>query len=189
MMKHVKQRKTWRIGILAVLSMALLTSFSCKNTNDPEMLATILAQNICGAAVDVFLNGVYQFSVEHATDETIPDVPFGTYTLEARKKGEDMLVFSGPLDITDNLKYIWVIEGPSYIVISNQYGESLDIYMNGSFVGPVPDKEGRVIPSIGFGTHEMVAARSVDGIVVEKLNLEVVEVAEYQWTIIKPITN
>jgi hypothetical protein len=100
-----------------------------------------------------------------------------------------MLVFSGPLDITDNLKYIWVIEGPSYIVITNKYGETLDIYMNGSFVGPVPDKEGWVIPSVGFGTHEMVAARSVDGIVVEKLNLEVVEVAEYQWTIIKPITN
>jgi len=115
-MKHIKQRKICRIGILVVVSMVLLVSSDCRNTTEPEILADITAQNLCGAAVDVFFNGVYQFSLEHATDETIFDVPFGSYTLEAKKKGEEMLVFSGPIDIADSLTYIWVIEGPSVII-------------------------------------------------------------------------
>jgi len=182
-MKHIKQRKICRIGILVVVSMVLLVSSDCRNTTEPEILADITAQNLCGAAVDVFFNGVYQFSVEHATDETIFDVPFGSYTLEAKKKGAAMLVFSGPIDIADSLTYIWVIEGPSVIIIGNAYGEALDIYLNGSYAGQVPKDESREIANIAFGTHYLGATRARDNIVVEELTLEIEEVAKYAWLI------
>jgi len=125
MTKHVTQRKIWKIGIFAVLSLAILVSSSCKGSSDPDILANIIAQNLCGAAVDIFMDDVYQFSVEFATDETIYDVSFGTYNLEARKKGEEAVVYSDTMEITQSLNYIVVIEGPSYIVIENKYGESL----------------------------------------------------------------
>ncbi len=183
MMKHVKQRKIRRIGILVVLSMVLLASSNCRNTTEPEILADIVAQNLCGAAVDVFFDGVYQFSVEHATDETIFDIPFGSYTLEAKKKGEEMVVFSGPIEIADSLTYIWVIEGPSVIIVGNAYGEALDIYMNGSYAGQVPTDQSREIANIAFGTHYMGATRARDNVVVEELTLEIEEVAKYAWLI------
>ncbi len=188
MTKHVTQRKIWKIGIFAVLSLAILVSSSCKGSSDPDILANIIAQNLCGAAVDIFMDDVYQFSVEFAADETIYDVSFGTYNLEARKKGEEAVVYSDTIEITQSLNYIVVIEGPSYIVIENKYGEFLDIYMNGTLVGQVPDEGGRVIPKVAFGTHELAATRSVDGLVVETFTLEVEDVAEYLWTIIKPAT-
>ncbi len=189
MTKHVTQRKTWKIGILAVLGLALLVSFSCKGPSDPDILANIIAQNLCGAAVDIFMDDVYQFSVEFAADETIYDVSVGTYNLEAKKKGEEAVVYSDTIEITQSLNYIVVIEGPSYIVIENKYGESLNIYMNGTLIGSVPDGGGRVIAKVAFGTHELAATRTVDGVVVETLTLEVEDVGEYLWTIIKPATN
>ncbi|MFA9453935.1 MAG: hypothetical protein ACERK6_08475 [Candidatus Aminicenantaceae bacterium] len=183
MMKHAKQRNIFRIGTLVVLSMVLLASFSCTNTTEPEVLADIVAQNLCGAAVDVFLDGVYQFSVEHATDETIYDLPFGSYTLEAKKKGEEMLVFSGPIEVTESLRYIWVILGPSTILIGNAYGETIDIYMNGSYAGQIPTDESREIPNIAFGTHYLGATRVRDNVVVDELTLEIEDVGNYAWLI------
>jgi hypothetical protein len=152
MTKHVIQRKTWKIGIFAVLSLALLVSSSCKSPSDPDIFANIIAQNLCGAAVDA-------------------------------------VVYSDTIEITQSLNYIVVIEGPSYIVIENKYGESLDIYMNGTRIGSVADGGGRVITKVTFGTHNLAATRSVDGVVVEELTLEVEDVAEYLWTIIKPATD
>jgi hypothetical protein len=188
MKKHTALRKIGKVGTFALLGLALLVSFSCKSATEPEVLANIIAQNLSGAALDIFRDGVYQFSVEHATDETIRDLPLGTYNLQAKKKGEDIQVTSDTLEVTQSSNYVWVIEGPSYIVIENKYGVSLDIYMNGTYVGPVPKDEGRVITKVAFGSHELAAARSQDGLVVEQLTLEVNDVAEYIWTIEPPAT-
>lgn len=189
MTKHVTHRKSWKVGIFVVLSLALMVSYSCKSPSEPDIAANIVAQNLCGTALDIFLDGVYQFSVEFATDETIYDVPAGTYHLQAKKKGEELLVYNDTLEITQSLNYIVVIEGPSYIVVENQYGQSLNVYMNGILVGGVPDKEGAVIPKVAFGTHELAAVRASDNLLVESLTLEVQDVAEYRWTIPPPDTD
>jgi hypothetical protein len=39
---------------------------------------------------------------------------------------------------------------------------------------------------VGFGSHELAAARSQDGLVVQQLTLNVEDVAEYIWTITPP---
>jgi len=175
--------KGWKVGFLALLGLVLIVTPHCKNTTDPDTLADIVAQNLCGAGVDVFLDGAFQFTVEHASDETISGVSFGTYQLEAKKKGTEILVFSGPIECTQSLKYIWVIEGPSKIVVGNAYGEAIDIYMNGVYAGEVPKDATREIPNIGFGTHELAAARTRDGVQIEKVTIEIEDVAIYQWLI------
>ncbi len=188
MTKHVSHREPWKIGIFVVLCLALLVSYSCKGPGEPDLLANIVAQNLCGAALDIFLGGVYQFSVEFAADETIYDLPIGNYNLQAKKKGEEILVYSETIEITQSLNYIVVIEGPSLIVFANEYGETLNFYMNGVLIGGVPDQEGAVIPNVAFGTHELAAARAPDNLLVDSLTLEVDDVAEYVWLVGPPAT-
>jgi hypothetical protein len=180
---HRSQRRRWKIGFFALLALVLIFTPHCKNTTEPETVADILAQNLCGAAVDVFLDGVYKFTVDHATDERISGLPFATYMLEAKKMGTEILVFSEPIDLTQSLTYIWVIEGPSVILIGNAYGEDLDIFMNETYAGGVPADESREIPKVGFGNHNLAAFRARDNILVEELSLDIEDVAKYVWLI------
>ena len=175
--------------MFVVLSLAVLVSNSCKSPSEPDILANIIAQNLCGTAVDIFLDGVYQFYVEFAADETIYNVPVGTYSLQAKKKGEELLVYSDTVEVTQSLNYVVVIEGPSHIVVQNLYGESLYIYMNSILVGTVSNNDGAVIPNVTFGTHELAAVRTSDNILVESLTLNVEDVAEYFWIISAPDTD
>jgi len=186
MTKHVTLRKTGKIGTFAVLCLAILVSGSCKSPSEPEIFANIVAQNLCGAAVDIFMDGVYQFTVEFAADETIYDVPVGTYSLQAKKQGEEVLVYSDTIEITQSLNYIVVIEGPSHIIVKNDYGQAVNVYMNGVLVGGIQSNQGVVIPNVAFGTHELAASRTSDNLLVDSISLEVEDVAEYVWIIAPP---
>jgi hypothetical protein len=180
---HKSRRRRWKPGLFALLSLILIAFPHCKDTTGPENMADILAQNLCGAPVDVFLDGVYQFTVEHATDKRISGLSFATYMLEAKKQGTEILVFSEPMEVNQTITYIWVIDGASVILIGNDYGEDLDIFMNEIYAGVVPNKESREIPNVGFGTHKLEAVRVRDNIKIDEISLDIEEVARYVWLI------
>ncbi len=181
--KDKGKRQVFRI--LALFGIFLLALIGCKNPGGPdaEIKANIFISNECGVAIDVFLDGNFQFSIEFLYYEVIQDVSQGVYEIVVRKKGTEYPVSSDFITVNTSGDYWVTILSPATLKVINEYGQTLDIYTNGHYQGELEDQESQIFTNMPYGEHILEAAKTADNTLVESLILEVIENKEYTWTI------
>lgn len=190
MIKSKDMRKMVYAGMIVFLGIFILTSISCKNPNSPDQeptYATITVGNVCGAALDIFMNGTFQFSVENLESKVILNLSIGTYELEAKKKDTEILVASETYEISQLSDYIWTVQSSAIITVKNEYGETLSIYTDGSYQDDLADQDTMLFQNVPFGEHLLEAVRPSDEVKVASITVNVTENITYSWTIIPPL--
>ncbi len=185
MSKLIKMKRIRNAAILTVTGILLLCLMNCNNSTTPEndyVEANVIVINECGLAADVHLDGIFQFSLDNGNNGTIERVVQGTHTFEAYVTGTETLVSSETYEIADGNDYYWTIDGPSTITITNGYGQALQIYVDGVYLGDIGDTETQSITKVSFGVYTLEAIDS-NSIIVASTIIEVNEVKEYFWTI------
>jgi len=158
---------------------------SCKSPENPdiEITANIFVSNECGLEIDVFMDGVFQFSIEFLYYEVIENVSAGTYEIVAKKKDTEEEIMTDTVDVNASDDYWVSILYSASLKIINEYGEILNIYTNGSLQGELEDKESQVFDNVPYGEHVLEASKTSDNTLVASTTINVVEEKEYTWTI------
>ena len=172
-----------RLPVLAA-GILLLFSSSCKNSTGPDFFeVTLVAYNNSGTAVDIFLDDEYRITLEYGASGGITGVSNGSHQLIVKQKGLELLITTQQIVINEESEYTWVIDGPSSIKITNNYGEALRIYSGSSLMGDIENNDSQSITEVPFGTHELLAVRISDLEAVKAVTIVVTEVKEYTWII------
>jgi hypothetical protein len=187
-MRNQNQGGTPRIlGAAFVLGFLLLGISGCKNSTTPEgnEKPRIIVRNNIGIAVDIYLDGVFQFYLEQKEYYYIENVSPKTYSLEARKKGTEIVLQTAKMDVTENRDYYWTISSSAVVTITNRYGETLSIYADGTYQTDVGDQSSASIQSAPYGEHLFEAKRPNQTEVLASTRIEVLSDKVYTWTIAK----
>lgn len=175
-----------RNAVLFSLCLALLLPvISCKSVTSPdeEFEARILVYNNCGATVDIFLDSVLQFTISTGSNATINNLTEAVHKLDAFLTGTSVLVLTQSFDATAAGDYTWTIDGQASIMITNEYGETVDIYVDGEYYGYLAADDAGPITEVPFGTYNFEATPQEESTVISTITIEVTEVKEYAWTI------
>lgn len=172
-------------GTAASLGLLLMILLSCKSPSSPEEeVAYINVSNTCGVAVDIFVDDVYKKTVENDSDTKFTVIDEGTYILEAFKTGTEILAAHGEVRVYIGGEYSWNVEGPSTIIVTNSYGETLYIHINGTYLGDLDDGYSEQIEKVTFGEHT-VEGKKANGEVAATITFQVEDAADYFWEILK----
>jgi hypothetical protein len=184
-MRFKNKGKRRAFEIITLFGMFLLALNGCKNPEGPDadIKANLFISNECGVAIDVFMDGNFQFSVEYLDYKVIQNISRGVYNVVIKKKDTEDLVTSDSVNVNTSGDYWITILSPASLNVINEYGETLDIYTNGQYQGELDDQESQVFTNIPYGEHILEAAKTADDTLVETVTLEVVENKEYTWTI------
>ncbi len=177
----------WTACILILSFIFVFLMISCKSPNSPENIqANIFVSNECGIAIDVYVNGAFKFSLEFLIYEVVENVSGGTYVIVAKKKDTAEQIATETVNVNASGEYWVSILSAASLNIVNNYGETLNIYTNGSLQGELGDGENQVFTHVPYGEHELEAAKTSDNTLVASTTLNVLEEKEYTWTIKKP---
>ncbi len=184
-----QQPASFTIPTYAILTCLLLLSFSvsCKSItgSDDEFSASIVVSNNFGATLDIHLDDSLQFALESGSTQAIENLTQGLHTLEAFLTGTSTLIESESFDATAEGDYEWPINGKATIVVTNKYGEILQIYESGEYLGVVEDDDSVSIADVPFGSFSFEATLLNQTAVVASASVTVTAIAEYTWTITK----
>ena len=176
----MKRIKWTSLGIFVLAGILCFSSIQCKKN---VLQANVIIDNQCGVRVDVFLDGVYKFSLDYQANNEIENVELGTHVFTAQVAGTQNVVATITFNVSAYNDFLWAIETSASIVISNLYGESLSIYADGGYVGELADQQTETMPKVPFGDHQLEAQKSSDGTTVATLLISVNENKEYNWNI------
>jgi hypothetical protein len=182
---NIKNRKKfWATGIILLLSIFVCSMTGCKSPDSPDVIrANISVSNECGLAIDVYMDGSYQFTLEFLEYATIQSVAEGVYEIVAKKKDTGEVITTEIVNV-NAFGEIWVsILSAASIKIINQYGETLNIYTNGSLQGELVDDYFQVFYNVPYGEHVLEASKTSDNTLVASITISVVEEKEYTWTV------
>lgn len=174
-----------RTAVSLLLSGLMIFVLSeCKSsTSSSTGEADIAVTNEYGEALNIYMDGVYQFLLEYKDTKEIDNVSLATHKLEARKVGTDAVVDSKEIDVEDKQDYTWTINGPPRIQVTNNYGETLSIYMDYTYQFDLRDKEDRWIYDVTFADHFLQAIRPSTGKEVASKTITVNEDTTYSWSV------
>ncbi|MFW6124338.1 MAG: hypothetical protein ACOC5G_03870 [Acidobacteriota bacterium] len=188
MIKTKKKKKTHFAKMIVWVGILMVASLSCENPTSPDQestYATITVGNVCGAALDIYMNGTFQFSVEYLESNVITNLSKGTYELEAKKKNTEMQVSSQTFEISQLFDYIWTVQSSAIITIKNDYGETLSIYTDGEYKDDLKDQNSMLLQNVPFGEHLLEAFKPTDETKVSSTTVNIDENITYTWTISK----
>jgi hypothetical protein len=186
MVDQRKPKKAFSLGVGLCLVSLALASFSCKNpTSGGQAQPSITVNNGSGIALDIYMDGNFQFYLNDNEYYIIQNVSLGTHLLEAKKKDTGILMKSYTANIEANSDYIWTIVSGASLKITNHYGETLDIYGDGTYQTDIPDQSDLVIPTIPYGEHLIEAKIQGGTTVVASTTFEIMEDITYTWVIEK----
>jgi hypothetical protein len=188
MMKYKKYERYPRIRFIFLLSIFLLTVFSCKNTTGPENETAeinITVSNECGIAVDVYMDKNFQFSVEYLESKTIRDVALGDHEFEAKKKGTETLLSFLSVELTERVDFVWTLESEASLHVANEYGETLDIYGDDNLISDIDALGTLIIENVLLGEHAFKALRQSDQTEIASITIDFTENVPYFWTVKK----
>ncbi len=183
-----KKEIIWRaLRISVCLGLLLLAGSGCKNSTTPDGndKPRITVRNNCGIAVDIYMDGTYKFFLEHKEYYYIEDVPVGTHLLVAKRKGTDKVLKSETAEIAAASNYTWTLNSTASVAITNNYGETLSIYGDGTYQTDLKNGEANSISNITYGEHLFEAKQQGTSTVVASTNIEITEDKGYTWTITK----
>lgn len=172
--------------IIALMGFFIYTSGSCKSNTTPEITeASITITNKCGIQVDIFINDVWKVTMVHLQSSTLSIPELGVYEFEARKAGTDTVVASDTANINAYSNYTWTVMTSASISITNNYGESIDVYGDGTYQGTIEDQQSASIDRIPYGQHLMEATKQGDANIIASITLDITENKTYTWTVTK----
>ena len=187
-MRTKKKEIIWRaLRISVCLGLLLLAGSGCKNSTTPDGndKPRITVRNNCGIAVDIYMDGTYKFFLEHKEYYYIEDVPVGTHLLVAKRKGTDKVLKSETAEIAAASNYTWTLNSTASVAITNNYGETLSIYGDGTYQTDVDDQVTAQIGKVDYGGHLFEAKRPNQTEVLASTTIEVLGDNVYTWTITK----
>ena len=173
-------------GIILWMSFFLLALTSCKSTTSPEVEATtarMTVNNDCGIAVDIYMDKNFQFSVEYQESETILDISIGEHEVEAKNKVTEIVLSSLSVELLEPREYILTIQSEASVHITNEYGESLNIYGDGDLLSDIGSLGTLIIENVLYGVHLLEAKKVSDGTTVASISIDFAENKAYFWTI------
>ena len=183
-MKIKNRTKPLITARIVVFGIFMCSIVSCKSPESTENItAKIFVSNECGIAIDVYMDGVFQFSIEFLYYEVIQNVPKGVYQIVAKKKGSEEVVAEDTVDVYTSGEYWVSVLSSASLKIINEYGETLNIYTNGSLQGELDHEESQVFENVPYGEHKLEASKTSDNTLVASTVISVVEEKEYTWTI------
>jgi hypothetical protein len=182
-MRKKDQKKILTCGILAFLLVFLCSSIGCKKI--AALVTDLVIDNQCGVAVDIFMDGTYLFSIEYLENKTAEDVAQGSHFLEAKKRGTGIIVASITQEVVGGGNLLWIVETSASITVTNEFGEELRIYANGTYIGNLADKQSDTVANVIYATHQFDANKASDNTNVASHTFNVVDNIEYTWTIRK----
>jgi len=182
-MRHNTVFKT--AAVLSFCLGLLFLSMSCKSVNGPdeEFEARLLIYNNCGARVDIFLDDVLYIALDSGSNTTIQQLTEAEHKLAAFLTGTDTLVLMETFNATASGDYTWTINGQATILMINEYGETVDIYEGGEYVGYLEADDTGPITDVPFGSYSFEATLFEETTVIATITIEVTEVKEYSWVI------
>ncbi len=178
--------------VLLLIGILMFSTISCDSifgtsetaaTEEEGEEARIVVENQFGKTLDIYMDGVYQFTLYHGDDEKIDDVTHDEHDLEAKRKDTSTVVASTEIDVVSDIDYYWVVDDPPDINVTNNYGRTLKIYMDGNYMFDLVDEEDRWIVDVDFGDRFLKAVRSSDDTEVASITIDVTENKDYSWTI------
>jgi len=178
------------IGILAFAGGLMFLTFGCKSPTSPngEGEADIIVYSRIEDILDIYMDGALWFSIKYKNSIEIDNVSMGIHELQARNQKTGFIVDSETINVTEKIDYAWTIEDPADINVTNNYGQTLKIYMDDNYLFDLVDEENRWIIDVSHGEHFLKAIRANDGKQVASITLNITEDQDYSWTI-KMITN
>jgi len=187
MAKFKRLEKMPYAGIIIWLGIFMLASISCKNPTSPDETseANIIVKNECGVALDIYMDGNFQFSVEYQDSNTIRNVSLAIHDFVAKKYGTETEIMYLSVEIFNYINYEWTILSSASLSISNEFGETLSIYQDDYFLIDIDSPGVLLIQSILLGKRLMEAKRPSDDTVAASITIDIGENKEYSWTISK----
>jgi hypothetical protein len=184
-MKITSSAKILTAGTIIILGIFLFATTGCKSPENPqtEIIANIFVSNECGLALDIYSDGVYQFSLEFLHYDIIESVSSGVHEIVAKEKDTEEAFATQVVNITESKDHWVTFLYTASIKVVNEYGEALNIYTNGSLQGELGDGENQVFTNVPYGDHVIEASTVSDNTLVASVTISVVEEKEYTWTI------
>ncbi len=195
MQRGLPEGKTlWlKTGAVFLIGILVLTLAGCESIfgpssvddddDDDEGEARILVTNNYGEALDIYMDGVFQFLIGTGDTTKIHDVTLDDHDLVAKLAGSSTVVESEEIDVTEYSDYTWAIDDSPDINVLNKYGVTLRIYMDGTYRFDISDEENRWLMNVSFGDHFLKAVKASDGMEVASTTLDIDENTDYTWTI------
>jgi|GEM_PF-865303 len=175
------------IGILVFLLAGCESIFGPKaeeeEEEEEEEEARIIIDNEYGESLDIYMDGTFQFLIGHTDTKKIRHVTKDEHDLEARIPGTSTVVDSTTIDVTSYTDYTWTIDDPPDINVTNYYGKTLKIYMDGNYQFDLVDKENRWIIDVAMGERHLKALKASDNKEVASTTIDVTENKDYSWVI------
>jgi hypothetical protein len=174
------------IGILVFVLAGCESIFGPKSeeeTTSEDEEARIVVTNYYQETLDIYMDGVFRFSLEDEETGKIRDVTLDEHDLEAKLTGTSTVVDSETVDVTAYSDYSWTIGDPPDINVINNYGVTLKIYMDNSYQFDIQDEENRWIMNVSFGEHFLKALKVSDNKEVASTTLNIKSNTDYTWTI------
>ncbi len=175
-------------GILLWMSIFLLSPISCKNATGPEegsTTARMTVNNDCGVAVDIFMDKNFQFSVEYQESKTIQNISVGEHEFDAKKKGTEIVLSNVTVNLLEPREYVLTIISEASFHVTNEYGESLNIYGDGELLSEIDSSATLIIENVLYGEHLFEAKKVSDGTTAASITVDFAENKPYFWTIKK----
>lgn len=173
------------VRILTLIGILIFSLISCKSptSRDGEGEADIIIYNEYGGALDIYMDGNFQFTIGHRSDIDIDSVSLGKHKLEAKKVNTNIVIASEIVEVKEKIDYIWRIDDPPDINVTNLYGNSLKIYMDGNYQFDLVDEENSWIIDVPYGERFLKALKTSGGKLVASTAIDIIEDKDYSWTI------
>lgn len=181
-MKNKNKKIVFFLGIISIICVIFLGSGSCKQVVVPDGIIEV--SNMCGLAIDFYLDGVFQFSVEYEATQSIEELENRVYNMEARRKGTGAYVDGGLVDVIFNRIFTWTVLSSADIKIINNYGETLGLYGDDFYSGDVEDQDYVTLQRVPYGDHKL-EVKTADDTVVATTTISILVDLTYEWTINK----
>jgi hypothetical protein len=181
------------VGILIVIGILVFLLASCESifgpkteasTSDETEEARIIIDNESGESLDIYMDGSFQFLIEDGDSKKIHNVSLGNeHKLEAKIPGTATVYDSETIDVTAYTDYTWTIGDLPDIKVTNKYGKTLKIYMDGNYQFNLVDDEDRWIMNVPYGEHFLKALKDSDNKEVASTTIDVNANKDYSWVI------
>jgi hypothetical protein len=176
------------IGILVLFCAGCESIFGPKSeetssTDDSEIARIIVYNSYNNGSLDIYMDGVFQFTLAEDDNAKIKDVTLDEHNLEAKRTGTSTVVDDTTIDVTAYSDYTWTIDDPPDIKVTNGYGTPLKIYMDGEYKFDLENEEDRWLIDVSFGDHYLKALKASDNREVASTTIAVDGNEDYTWTI------
>jgi hypothetical protein len=175
------------LGLVLLIAGLVLPTGGCKSPTSPSGNgeADIIVYNDYGSTLDIYMDGEFRFSITEKNTIEIDDVTLEEHLMEAKQPGTQVVVVSETIDVTEKTDYAWTVHGQPKIDVINNYGTTLQIYMDGTYRFDLGAEEDRWLMDVGFGERLLQAFDPATGREVASTRIQVDEYKDFTWTIAK----